>query len=70
MKRIREGRVEEVRTIKQEVRNIRKDEVREALNRMKNGMAVGPDDISVEVCKCLRRECIEFLTKFILDLGQ
>ena len=37
--------MEEVETVEQDVRNITKDDVRRALKRMKNGKAVGPDDI-------------------------
>ncbi|KAK3528617.1 hypothetical protein QTP70_006030 [Hemibagrus guttatus] len=40
---------------------IRKDEVRKALKRMKSGKAVGPDDIPVEVWKCLGEAAVEFL---------
>ena len=43
-----------------EVEKISKEEVRE---NMKNGKAVGPDDIPVEVWKCLREIALEFLTK-------
>ena len=35
------------------VDQIRKDEVRKALNKMKSDKAVGPDDIPVKVWKCL-----------------
>ena len=31
--------------------------------RMKNGKAVGPDDIPVEVSKCLGESALELLTK-------
>ena len=33
------------------------------MKRMKNGKAVGPDDIPVEVWKCLGESALEFLTK-------
>ena len=46
-----------------EVEKISKEEVRENMNRMKNGKAVGPDDIPVEVWKCLGEIALEFLTK-------
>ncbi|KAK3565386.1 hypothetical protein QTP86_007665 [Hemibagrus guttatus] len=55
-------RVEGVNSVEQKVDKIRKDEVRKALKRMKNGKAVGPDDISVEVWKCLGEAAVEFLT--------
>ena len=46
-----------------EVEKISKEEVRENMKRMKNGKAVGPDDIPVEVWKCLGEIALEFLTK-------
>ncbi|KAK3571709.1 hypothetical protein QTP86_017856, partial [Hemibagrus guttatus] len=56
------GRVEGVNSVEQKVDKIRKDEVRKALKRMKSGKAVGPDDIPVEVWKCLGEAAVEFLT--------
>ncbi|KAK3531362.1 hypothetical protein QTP70_018162, partial [Hemibagrus guttatus] len=47
--------------VQQKVDKIRKDEVRKALKRMKSGKAVGPDDILVEVWKCLGEAAVEFL---------
>ncbi|KAK3548456.1 hypothetical protein QTP70_013155 [Hemibagrus guttatus] len=58
----REKRVEGVNSVEQKVDKIRKDEVRKALKRMKSGKAVGPDDIPVEVWKCLGVAAVEFLT--------
>ncbi|KAK3575637.1 hypothetical protein QTP86_031594, partial [Hemibagrus guttatus] len=57
----REKRVEGMNSVEQKVDKIRKDEVRKALKRMKSGKAVGPDDIPVEVCKCLGEAAVEFL---------
>ncbi|KAK3511359.1 hypothetical protein QTP70_005292 [Hemibagrus guttatus] len=57
----REKRVEGVTSVEQKVDKIRKDEVRKALKRMKSGKAVGPDDIPVEVWKCLGKAAVEFL---------
>ncbi|KAK3507758.1 hypothetical protein QTP70_035282 [Hemibagrus guttatus] len=57
----REKRVEGVNSVEQKVDKIRKDEVRKALKRMKSGKAVGPDDIRVEVWKCLGEAAVEFL---------
>ncbi|KAK3571410.1 hypothetical protein QTP86_011690 [Hemibagrus guttatus] len=48
--------------VQQKVDKIRKDEVRKALKRMKSGKAVAPDDILVEVWKCLGEAAVEFLT--------
>ncbi|KAK3515383.1 hypothetical protein QTP70_018727, partial [Hemibagrus guttatus] len=58
----REKRIEGVNSVEQKVDKIRKDEVRKALKRMKSGKAVGPDDIPVEVWKCLGEAAVEFLT--------
>ncbi|KAK3523644.1 hypothetical protein QTP70_005831 [Hemibagrus guttatus] len=58
----REKRVEGVNSVEQKVDMIRKDKVRKALKRMKSGKAVGPDDIPVEVWKCLGEAAVEFLT--------
>ncbi|KAK3507716.1 hypothetical protein QTP70_034822 [Hemibagrus guttatus] len=57
----REKRVEGVNSVEQKVDKIRKDEVRKALKRMKSGKAVGPDDLPVEVWKCLGEAAVEFL---------
>ncbi|KAK3534967.1 hypothetical protein QTP70_002051 [Hemibagrus guttatus] len=57
----REKRVEGVNSVEQKVDKVRKDEVRKALKRMKSGKAVGPDDIPVEVWKCLGEAAVEFL---------
>ncbi|KAK3526315.1 hypothetical protein QTP70_022749, partial [Hemibagrus guttatus] len=58
----REKRVEGVNSVEQKVDEIRKDEVRKALKRMKSGKAVGPDDIPVEVWKYLGEAAVEFFT--------
>ncbi|KAK3569543.1 hypothetical protein QTP86_034825 [Hemibagrus guttatus] len=58
----REKRVEGVNSVEQKVDKIRKGEVRKALKRTKSGKAVGPDDIPVEVWKCLGEAAVEFLT--------
>ncbi|KAK3515358.1 hypothetical protein QTP70_018753 [Hemibagrus guttatus] len=58
----REKRVEGLNSVEQKVDKIRKDEVRKALKKMKSGKAVGPDDIPVEVWKCLGEAAVEFLT--------
>ena len=42
---------------------ISKEEVRKHIKRMKNGKAVGPDDIPMEVWKCLGDVALEFFTK-------
>ena len=42
---------------------VSKEEVMEKMQRMKNGKAVGQDDIPVEVWKCLGESELKFLTK-------
>ena len=44
------------------VERISKEEVRENMKMMKNRKPVGPEDIPVEVCKCLEI-ALELLTK-------
>ena len=46
-----------------EVESVSKEEVMENMQRTKNGKAVGPDDIPVEVWKCLGESALKFLTK-------
>ena len=49
--------------VNMEVERISKEEVRENMQIMKSGKAVGPDDIPVEVWKCLGESTLAFLTK-------
>ena len=60
--REREGRMMGER-VNLEVEKISKEEVRENMKRMKNGKAVGADDIPMEVWKCLGEIALEFLMK-------
>ena len=46
-----------------ELEKISKAEVRRALKRTKSGKAVGPDDLPVEVLKCLGEVAVELLTR-------
>ena len=41
---------------------ISKDEIRESLKKMSNGKVEGPDQVPVEVWKCLGEEGLEWLT--------
>ena len=45
------------------MRRIQESEVREALKRMKGVKAIGPDDILIEVWRCLGDIAIVWLTK-------
>ena len=62
-KKMRERRENDEERVNLEVESISKEEVRENMQRMKNGKAVGPDDIPVEVWKCLGESALKFLTK-------
>ena len=64
----REERIDDVERVNQEVQKIYKGEVRFAMKRMKNGKAVGPDDIPVEAWKCLGEVAVEFLTKLFNNI--
>ena len=59
----RERRANDGERVNLEVESISKEAVRENMQRMKNGKAVGPDDIPVEVWKCLGESALKFLTK-------
>uniref|UniRef100_A0AAR2JL50 ribonuclease H n=1 Tax=Pygocentrus nattereri TaxID=42514 RepID=A0AAR2JL50_PYGNA len=59
----RERRTTGGEIVDQEVQRINKVEVRAALKRIKNGKAVGPDDIPVEVWRCLGEKAVDFLTR-------
>ena len=64
----RERRVEGIEIVEQDIARISKDEVRKALNRMKKGKAVGPDDIPVEVWKCIGEMGLVFLTRLFNEI--
>ena len=59
----RERRENDGERVNLEVESVSKEEVMENMQRMKNGKAVGPDDIPVEVWKCLGESALKFLTK-------
>ena len=59
----REPREEEAERNDQEIEDIDVNEVKAALHKMKNGKAVGPDNIPIEAWKSLGRQGIEVLTK-------
>ena len=55
-------------SVESEVEKVSVEEVERALRKMKRGKAVGPDDIPVEVWKCLGQRGIEWLTNFFNDI--
>ena len=59
----REPRTEEAEVVKEEVNCVGRQEVKNALRRIKKDKAVGPDELPVEVWKCMGKMEIEFLTR-------
>ena len=59
----RERRENDGERVNLEVEKISKEEVRGNMKRAKNGKAVGPDDIPVEVWQCLGDIALDILTK-------
>ena len=59
----REPRTEEAEVVNEEVNCVSREEVKNALRRMKKGKAVGPDELPVEVWKCMGEMGIKFLTR-------
>ena len=49
----RESRTEEAEVVNEEVNWVGREEVKNALRRMKKGKTVGPDELSIEVWKCM-----------------
>ena len=64
----REPRTEEVEVVNEEVNCVSREEVKNALRKMKKGKVVGPDKLPVEVWKCTREMGIEFLTRLFNKL--
>ena len=67
MEKTRERKLDEAEIMNQEAQLI-SAEVRAAMNRMKTGKAVSPDDIPVEAWKCLGELVINFLTRLFNKL--
>ena len=59
----RERRQDEAVSINRAVGRISMNEVNMAMKKMKNGKAVGPDDIPVEAWRCLGEMALKFLTR-------
>ena len=56
----REPRTEEAEVVNEEINCVSREEVKNALRRMKKGKAVGPDELPVEVWKCMGEIGIKF----------
>ena len=63
MKKTRERRDNYGESMNLDVERISKEEVGENMKRMKNGKAVGPEDLPADVWKCLGDSVQELLTK-------
>ena len=59
----REPRTEEAEVVDKEVYCVSRRKVKNALRRMKKDKAVGPDELPVEVWKCMGEMGINFLTR-------
>ena len=59
----RDPRTEEEEVVNEEVNCVSREKVKNALRRMKKGKAVGPDELPVEIWKCMREIEIKVLTK-------
>ena len=59
----RDPRTEEAEVVNKEVNCVNREEVKNALRRMKKGKAVGPDELPIEVWKCMGEIGIKFLTR-------
>ena len=59
----RDTRTEEAEVVNKEVNCVSREEVKNALRRMKKGKEVGPDELLVEVWKCMGKMGIKFLTR-------
>ena len=56
-------RTEESEVVNKEVNYVSREEVKNAVRRMKKGKAAGPDELPVEVWKCMGEMGIKFLTR-------
>ena len=64
----REPRTEKAEVVNKEVNGVSREEVKNALRRMKKGKAVGSDELPIEVLKCMGEMEIEFLTRLFNKL--
>ena len=63
MKKMRERRLEVVENVNQNLGRISMEEVRVAIKKMKNGRALGPNDIPVEAWRYLGEMAVRFLSR-------
>ena len=63
-----EPRTEEAEVVAEEVNYVSREEEKNALRRMRKSKAVGPDELPVEIWKCVGEIGIKFLTKLFNKL--
>ena len=56
----REPKTEEAEVVNEEISYVSREEIKNAVRRMKKGKAVGPDELPVEVWKCMGKMGIKF----------
>ena len=59
----RDSRTEDVDVVNEEVNCVSREKVKNVLRKMKKGKAIGPDELPVEVWKCMGKMGIKFLTR-------
>ena len=59
----KDPRTEVAEVVNEEINCVSRKEVENALRKMKKGKAVGPDELPVEVWKCMGKMGIKFLTR-------
>ena len=59
----RDLKTEKAKVVNEEVNCVSTEEVKNALRRMKKGKAVGPNELPIEVWKCMGEMEIKFLTR-------
>ena len=59
----RDPRTEEAEVVNEEVNWFSREEVKNALRKMIKDKAVGPDELPIEVWKCMGKMGIKFLTR-------
>ena len=59
----RDPRTEKAEVVNKEVNCVSREEVKNTLRRMKKGKAIGPDELPIEVWKCMGKMGIEFLNR-------
>ena len=62
----KEPRTEEPEVVNEEKNSVSREEVKNAVRRMKKNKAVGPDELPVEVWKCMGEMGIKFLTRLLM----